>query len=73
MDELKTAPESKVAGPHLTRVLAMLARSFRCPECGSAQMAYVRTIPRLGTLPELFVFRCDACNFVESKEQDRAA
>ena len=73
MDELKTAPESKVASPHLTRVLVMLARSLRCPDCGSAEMVYVRTIPKLGSLPELFVFRCDACNFVESKEQDRAA
>jgi len=73
MDEPKTAPESKAAAPHLTRVLTMMARSFRCPDCGSPEMVYVQTIPRLGTLPELFVFRCGACNYVDGKEQDRAA
>jgi hypothetical protein len=37
------------------------APSFACLFCGN-EMNYVRTIPRLGVLPELFVFHCPTCN-----------
>jgi hypothetical protein len=32
-----------------------------CLFCGDS-MKFVRTIPRAGVLPELFVFHCSTCN-----------
>jgi hypothetical protein len=32
-------------------------------------MKLVRTIPRLGGIPELFVFFCSMCNQAETKEE----
>jgi hypothetical protein len=36
-------------------------------------MPLVRTIPKLGGLPELRVFRCERCHHVETTAQERAA
>jgi len=36
-------------------------------------MKLVRTIPRLGALPEIFVFYCAGCQQAETIVQDRAA
>lgn len=38
-----------------------------CPRCGEP-MKLARTVPKLGVLPELLVFRCPSCNEVETKE-----
>ena len=43
-----------------------------CPVCGQA-MKLLRTVPRLGGLPELFIFLCPSCNEVETREEKRAA
>jgi hypothetical protein len=43
-----------------------------CPSC-RAPMQLVRTIPRLGALPEIFVFYCARCEEAETIVQDRAA
>ena len=40
-----------------------------CPSCGKMQMRLVRTIPKAGGNPQLFVFRCTACNHVETREE----
>ena len=45
----------------LTKVAAI------CPRCGHL-MTLVRTVPKLSALPELLIFRCPACNEVETKE-----
>jgi len=36
-------------------------------------MRLVRTIPKLGGMPGLVVFRCESCRHVETIEQDQAA
>jgi hypothetical protein len=36
-------------------------------------MRLMRTIPKLGGLPELLVFVCDRCREVETIERDQAA
>jgi hypothetical protein len=41
--------------------------------CCREPMRLVRTIPRLGGLPALFVFLCERCSHVETIEQDQAA
>jgi hypothetical protein len=38
-----------------------------CLSCGDA-MDLVRTIPKLGVLPELIVFHCPSCKDVDTKE-----
>jgi hypothetical protein len=43
-----------------------------CP-CCREPMKLVRTIPKLGGLPALFVFLCERCSHVETIEQDQAA
>jgi hypothetical protein len=45
---------------------------LRCPSCGDV-MKLVRTVPRLGGLPDLVVLACSTCNEVEVKEERRAA
>ena len=45
----------------LTKVAAI------CPRCGHL-MTLVGTVPKLGALPELLVYRCPSCNEVETKE-----
>lgn len=41
------------------------------PSCGqcSGPVQLVRTIPRMGVHPGLFVFRCTRCNRVETRQQ----
>jgi hypothetical protein len=39
-----------------------------CSRC-SGLMKLVRTIPRVGSHPELFVFRCTLCSHVETRAQ----
>jgi hypothetical protein len=39
-----------------------------CPRCGKP-MALIRTIPRLGSLPELLVFYCAKCQHAETLAQ----
>ena len=39
-----------------------------CPEC-CEPMKLVRTIPKLGGMPELFSFFCAPCGVAETKEQ----
>ncbi len=41
-----------------------------CPNCGKS-MRFVRAIPGIGALPELWTFECMACTAVmtESKEE----
>ncbi len=41
--------------------------TLACPNCGDF-MRLARTVPKLGALPELLVFRCPSCNEVETKE-----
>jgi hypothetical protein len=43
-----------------------------CPSC-RAPMQLMRTIPRLGALPEIFVFYCARCQQAETIVQERAA
>jgi hypothetical protein len=43
-----------------------------CPCCRDP-MRLVRTIPKLGGLPELRVYLCERCSHVETIEQERAA
>jgi len=43
-----------------------------CP-CCREPMRLMRTIPKLGGLPELLVFVCESCREVETVEQDQAA
>jgi hypothetical protein len=38
-----------------------------CLSCGG-DMHHLRTIPRLGVLPDLFVFRCPSCRSVQVVE-----
>ena len=44
---------------------------LRCSSCGNV-MKLLRTVPRLGGLPELVVFVCPSCNEVETKEISQA-
>jgi len=41
--------------------------TLACLSCGDA-MELVRTIPKLGVLPELLVFHCPSCKEVDTKE-----
>jgi hypothetical protein len=43
-----------------------------CP-CCREPMRLVRTIPKLGGLPALFVFLCQRCGHVETIEHEQAA
>jgi hypothetical protein len=43
-----------------------------CPGCREP-MKFVKAIPQLGALPELFVFHCTRCNQAETIMQDRSA
>ena len=43
-----------------------------CRSCGGI-MKLVRTVPRLGGLPELHFVSCSSCNDVEVKEETRVA
>jgi hypothetical protein len=43
-----------------------------CPRCGGP-MKLVRSVPRLGGLPELRAFSCSACGEVETQEVDGRA
>jgi hypothetical protein len=43
-----------------------------CPRCEDA-MRLVRTIPKLGALPDLRVYLCERCSYVETVEAERAA
>jgi hypothetical protein len=45
---------------------------LRCPSCGGS-MKLVRTVPRLGRLPDLLVVVCSSCTEVDVKEVNRAA
>jgi len=56
----------------MTMVLPDNLPILRCLCCGSI-MKLVRTVPRVGGLPALFVIACSACNEVEVKEERRAA
>jgi transcription elongation factor Elf1 len=41
----------------------------RCPFCGHEEsMSLVRTLPGLGSMPELHSFQCKHCGQVETKE-----
>jgi hypothetical protein len=42
-----------------------------CPDCREA-MKLVKTIPRLGGLPEIIVFYCSRCKQAETKVQQAA-
>ncbi len=39
-----------------------------CPRCGNP-MGLVNTVPKLGAVPELLVFACEACNEVHTTEK----
>jgi Zn finger protein HypA/HybF involved in hydrogenase expression len=43
-----------------------------CPSCGDT-MKHLRTIPKLGTRLEQFIFVCPSCEGTESKELKRVA
>jgi hypothetical protein len=43
-----------------------------CPKC-CRPMKLVRTIPRVGTLPQLEVFYCSECNEAETREESEKA
>jgi hypothetical protein len=43
-----------------------------CPDCREP-MKLVKTIPRLGGLPEIFVFYCSRCKQAETKVQEQTA
>jgi hypothetical protein len=43
-----------------------------CPHCG-AVMNHVRTLPRLGGLPEIQIFYCASCVHAETVTLKRAA
>lgn len=45
-----------------------------CPSCGRP-MRFVRSLPRLGALPELRTFECKACGvtYTEAVERGEAA
>jgi transposase len=45
-------------------------RPPHCPGCREP-MKFVKAIPQLGALPELFVFHCTRCNQAETIMQDR--
>jgi hypothetical protein len=63
--------------PHYTPSTPIIERSppivpdnpptLACLSCGDA-MEFVRTIPKLGILPELLVFHCPSCKEVDTKE-----
>jgi hypothetical protein len=53
-------------------MLIAQSKTMLCPSCREP-MRLVRTIPKLGGLPALFVFLCERCSHVETIEQDRAA
>jgi len=36
-------------------------------------MKFIKAIPRLGALPEMFVFYCSRCKQAETKVQEQAA
>jgi hypothetical protein len=38
-----------------------------CPRC-ERQMKFVRSIPKIGSIPELRIFSCGFCGEVETKE-----
>ena len=42
-----------------------------CPDCREP-MKFVKTIPQIGGLPELFVFYCSRCRQAETKLQEMA-
>jgi hypothetical protein len=48
------------------------SNSPSCAHC-SGPMKLVRTIPRRGAFPELFVLHCARCGHVETKEQPEGA
>jgi hypothetical protein len=52
--------------------LPKIASTLACLTCGDT-MNNVRTIPKLGVLPELLVFVCPSCKGVDTKEIKRAA
>jgi Family of unknown function (DUF6455) len=55
-------------GAHQQDILAASPTlAATCPRCGHL-MRLARTVPKLGVLPELFVFRCPSCNEVETKQ-----
>jgi uncharacterized Zn finger protein len=39
-----------------------------CEVCG-AEMALVRTVPKVGGLPELHTYHCEACGHVTTKSR----
>ncbi len=43
-----------------------------CPDCGKP-MKLVKTIPRLGGLPEIVVFYCSRCKQAQTTVQTQAA
>ena len=43
-----------------------------CPSCGRP-MRFVRSVPRLGALPELRTFECKACGVTYTEAVERAA
>ena len=56
--------------PVIGRSLPIVPNSpppLACLSCGDG-MELVRTIPRLGVLPELLVFHCPSCKEVDAKE-----
>jgi hypothetical protein len=53
-------------------VLADNLPILRCLCCGD-MMRLVRTVPRVGGLPALFVIACSSCSEVEVKEERSAA
>ena len=44
----------------------------RCPSCGN-MMKLVRSVPRLGGLPDLHFVVCPSCNEVDVREEKRVA
>jgi hypothetical protein len=50
-----------------TMILADNLPILRCPSCGGV-MKLVRSVPRLGTLPDLLVVACSSCEEVQVKE-----
>ena len=47
-------------------------RTNLCLSCGDT-MRHLRTVPRLGVLPELLVFVCPSCKGTETKQVKRVA
>jgi C4-type Zn-finger protein len=42
-----------------------------CPICGEP-MKFIKAVPHLGGLPEMFVFYCSRCKQAETKVQKQA-